>query len=229
MSGQLDYSLAFVAGLLGSGHCIGMCGSLVSAFFMRMGPRAAGILPQLSYHGARIGVYTLVGAIAAGLGVVLVSSGLMGKGQALLQIVAGLVVILLGLDILGWLPFRLPIATLPAAACRGVFTRARDRGTLAAAASGGVLNGLMPCSLTLAMAVKATTAPDPLQGAGLMLAFGLGTIPAMLFVGTVFQKLGAVWRTRLMKGAALFVIALGGLTVYQGARFFRVMITLPNW
>ena len=92
MSGGLDYSLAFVSGILGSGHCVGMCGALVSGFFIKASQAGAGAMSYLAYHGARIGVYTLIGVIAALAGVALVSTGLLGKLQGLLQIAAGLLV-----------------------------------------------------------------------------------------------------------------------------------------
>ena len=229
MDGQLDYGLAFTAGILGSGHCVGMCGSLVSAFFVRMGDAGKGWVPVAAYHGARIGIYTLVGLVAATIGLALVSTGVIGKAQAVLQILAGLVVIVLGLDILGWLPVRLPAIGLPAAAARKLFVAAGSRGPLWGAVTGGVMNGLMPCALTLAMAAKATAAPHPLAGAGLLLAFGLGTLPSMVFVSLVFGRLGARLRGMLLKAAALVVIALGVATLAQGVRFFEVMLPLPNW
>ncbi|MGE4279248.1 MAG: sulfite exporter TauE/SafE family protein [Magnetospirillum sp.] len=229
MDGQLDYGLAFTAGILGSGHCVGMCGSLVSAFFVRMGDAGKGWRPLVAYHGARLGIYTLVGLVAAAIGLALVSTGIIGKAQAILQIVAGLVVIVLGLDILGWLPMRLPAIGLPAAAARKMFAAAGQAGPMRGAALGGVMNGLMPCALTLAMAVKATAAPHPLAGAGLLLAFGLGTLPSMVFVSVVFGRLGARLRGILLKAAALVVIALGVATLSQGIRFFEVMLPLPNW
>ena len=229
MEGQLDYGLAFIAGLLGSGHCVGMCGSLVSAFFVRLGDAGKGWAPVVAYHGTRIFMYTLVGLIAAALGLALVSTGIIGKAQAVLQILAGTVVILLGLDILGWLPMRLPAIGLPAGIARRIFSNAGKRGPIWGAMTGGMMNGLMPCALTLAMAVKATAAPHPVAGAGLMLAFGLGTLPSMIFVSVVFGRLGARLRGVLLKAAAVVVIALGVATILQGARFFEVMLRLPNW
>ena len=95
---EFSYGLAFMTGLLGSGHCLGMCGGLVSSFFMRLGAKA--YAPYLAYHAARVTVYTLIGLAAASLGAVLVQTGIIGKAQGILQIVAGLVVILLGLEIL---------------------------------------------------------------------------------------------------------------------------------
>lgn len=229
MDNTIDYGLAFTAGLLGSGHCVGMCGSLVSAFFVRMGDAGKGIVPVFSYHGSRIGMYTLVGVLAAAVGLALVSTGIIGKAQAILQILAGLVVIVLGLDILGWLPVRVPALGLPASAARHIFASAGRRGPVWGAAAGGVMNGLMPCALTLAMAVKATSAANPLEGGLLMASFGAGTLPSMVFVSVVFGRLGARVRGLLLKGAALVVIVLGVATLMQGVRFFDVMRHLPNW
>jgi hypothetical protein len=230
---ELDLALAFMAGLLGSGHCLGMCGGLCSAFFMRLsggaGSRPLGWLPHAAYHGTRIGVYTLVGALAALVGLALTSTGIIGKAQGILQIVAGVIVILLGLDILGVRGFRIPLLQAPVGLVMRVFMRAADKGPTLGAAAGGLVNGFMPCALTLAMAVKATTAPSVGAGALLMLVFGLGTLPSMLLVSVLFSRLGTKARGRLLQLAAIFVIGLGVATLYQGATFFDVMKNLPNW
>ncbi len=229
MAAELDYSLAFMAGILGSGHCVGMCGSLVSACFVRMGEAGKGTIPAVAYHGARVSVYVLVGFIAAGLGLALVSTGIVGKVQGILQIIAGVIVILLGLDILGWLPRRLPLIGMPMRTFGKYYFAASAKGPLRGAALAGLLNGLMPCALTLAVAVKATAAPQVWQGGLLMLAFGLGTLPSMLFVSLVLGRLGASARGWLLKGAAIVVIVLGVETLIQGLRFFMVMKNLSNW
>ncbi|MFA7617945.1 MAG: sulfite exporter TauE/SafE family protein [Thiohalomonadaceae bacterium] len=220
--------MAFFAGLLGSGHCIGMCGGLVCAFFMRIGQGARGALIYAAYHGARVLVYVIVGVLAGMLGLVLTSTGIVGKTQAILQILAGVIVILLGLDILGIAPWRLRLNFLPTAWLQGAVRLAATR-PVTGAFTGGLINGLMPCSLTLAMAVKATTAQGPLDGGLLMLAFGLGTLPSMLLMSVLLARLGATRRAQLLRVAALFVIALGVATVWQGARYFAVMKGLANW
>lgn len=226
--GTATLGMAFLAGLLGSGHCIGMCGGLVCAFFLRMHEGARQPLTYAAYHGARVSVYVLVGVLAGLLGLVLTSTGIVGKAQALLQILAGAVVILLGLDILGASPWRMRLNLLPTAWLHGAVNLAARR-PVAGAAAGGLVNGLMPCSLTLAMAVKATTVEGPFAGGLLMLAFGLGTLPSMLLVSVLLARLGATRRAQLLKLAALFVIALGIATMWQGATYFSVMKGLANW
>ena len=218
---EFSYALAFMTGLLGSGHCLGMCGGLVSAFFMKLGAR--GPAPYLAYHAARVSVYALIGLVAALLGAVIVASGGVGLAQGVLQIVAGIVVILLGLDLLGVSPIRNSLGFAPLAWLRRQFAVATQKGPVVGAMIGGAINGLMPCSMTMAMAVQATTAPSPPEGALLLLAFGAGTLPSMLSASFLFGKLGPRLRGWLLKGAALFVIALGASTLWQGVRFYLVM------
>ena len=221
---EFSYWLAFMTGILGSGHCLGMCGGLVSSFFIRLG--AKGIWPYLAYHGARVGIYTIVGFIAASLGAVLISTGQFGKLQGVLQIIAGIVVILLGLDLLGVSPIRNKLSFAPVAWLRKQFGLAVQKGPVVGALIGGAINGLMPCSMTMAMAVKATTAPSIIEGGLLMLAFGAGTLPSMLSASFLFGRLGVRTRGWLLKGAALFVIALGVSTLWQGIRYYSVMRNL---
>ncbi len=221
---EFSYWLAFMTGLLGSGHCLGMCGGLVSAFFMKL--NAKGVAPYLAYNAARLAIYAVVGLIAALLGTVLVATGRVGLAQGVLQIVAGLVVILLGFDLLGLSPIRNSIGFVPMAWLRRQFAAATQKGPVVGAAIGGAINGLMPCSMTMAMAVQATTAPSPPEGMLLMLAFGAGTLPAMFSASFLFGKLGPRLRGWLLKGAALFVIALGLSTLWSGVRFYLVMYKL---
>jgi len=219
-----SYGAAFMVGLLGSGHCLGMCGGLVSAFFMKL--QARGPWPYLTYHFARIAVYAVVGLLAALLGAALVSTGRLGLAQGVLQIVAGALVIVLGFDLLGLSPIRNAWGFAPLAWLRRQFMTATQKGPIVGALIGGAINGLMPCSMTMAMAVQATTAPSPPAGMLLMLAFGAGTLPSMLSASVLFGKLGPRLRGWLLKGAALFVIALGISTFWQGLRFFLVMFKL---
>jgi sulfite exporter TauE/SafE len=221
---EYSYWAAFLVGLLGSGHCIGMCGGLVSGCFMKL--QAKGPRPYAAYHASRIAIYAGVGLIAALLGTVLVASGMTGLAQGVLQIIAGAIVILLGLDLLGVSPIRNTYGFAPMAWLRKQFVTASQKGPVLGAAISGAINGLMPCSMTMAMAVKATTAASPPEGMLLMLAFGAGTLPSMLFASVLFGKFGPKLRGGLQKLAALFVIALGVATLWQGLRFYLVMYKL---
>ncbi len=218
-AGGFDYGLAFMAGVLGSGHCVGMCGALVSGCFMKPG-MSKSYFPYLAYQLARISVYALVGLAAATLGVVLVSSGVFGQIQSILQMFIGVVVIILAFGILGWIPFQGSVRLLPMNVLRRGYAESRSKGPLLGAALAGVLNGLMPCPLTFAMAVKATSATTIVEGGLLMLAFGAGTLPTMLFVSVAFGKMSSHFRGLMLKSAALVMIAMGCYTLYMGLSFY---------
>jgi sulfite exporter TauE/SafE len=220
-AGSVDYSLAFIAGFLGSGHCLGMCGALVSGYFMNSG-KSRSYWPYLAYQFARISVYTLVGMAAASLGIVLVAGGLFGQVQSILQMFIGIVVIFLALGILGWIPFQGAVRLLPMQVLRKGFASSRTKGPVVGAMIAGFLNGLMPCPLTFAMAVKATTASSVLEGGALMLAFGAGTLPMMVFVSIAFGKISANIRGLMLKAAALIMIFMGANTFYRGLSFYVV-------
>lgn len=214
-----DYSLAVMAGFLGSGHCLGMCGALVSGYFMKHRGQS-GYWPYLAYQLTRISVYVMIGMIAAALGVVLVSSGLFGKIQSLLQVFIGAIVIVLALGVIGWIPFQGSIRLIPMQALRKGYATASHKGPVLGAMIAGLLNGLMPCPLTFAMAVKATTATSIQEGGALLLAFGAGTLPMMLFISVAFGKLSAKLRGLMLKSAALIMMLMGFNTVHKGLSFY---------
>ncbi len=214
-----DYTLAFIAGVLGSGHCLGMCGALVSGYFMNSG-KTRSYLPYLAYQLTRISVYATVGMAAAALGFVLVSSGIFGKVQSILQMSIGTVVILLAMGILGWIPWQGSFRLIPMNLLRKGYASSRSKGPVLGAMTAGFLNGLMPCPLTFAMAVKATSAATIVEGGALMLAFGAGTLPTMLLVSVAFGKLGAKVRGLMLKSAAFIMIFMGLNTFYNGLSFY---------
>jgi hypothetical protein len=227
VSAGFDYGLAFMAGVLGSGHCLGMCGALVSGYFMNAG-KSKSYTPYFFYQFARIFVYMLVGFAAAALGVVLVSSGVFGKVQSVLQMTIGAVVIILAFGILGWIPFQGSFRLLPMKLLRKGYASSRTKGPIVGASIAGLMNGLMPCPLTFAMAVKATTAPSILEGGALMLTFGAGTLPTMLFISFAFGRMSASVRGLMLKLAAFIMIAMGCNTIYMGLMSYNPHTFMHN-
>lgn len=214
-----DYTLAFIAGFLGSGHCLGMCGALVSGYFIKTGT-VRSIWPYLAYQATRLCTYGLVGMSAAALGVVLISNGMFGTMQSILQMLIGGIVIVLALGILGLLPFQGTLRLIPMQSLHLGYSIARRKSPVPSAMMMGLLNGLMPCPLTFAMAVKATTAHTLLEGGALMLVFGAGTLPMMLFISIAFSKISSKIRGLMLKLAALVMIAMGANTINKGLEFY---------
>ncbi|GAB4293434.1 MAG: sulfite exporter TauE/SafE family protein [Thiohalomonadaceae bacterium] len=227
MNGEFTYALAFLTGLLGAGHCLGMCSGLAGGFAAHQGGWRHP-LPLLTYHGSRIVVYVLLGSLGAALGRVLVQTGVLGKVQGQLIIVAGLVIIVLGLGIAGLLPWLAPKRCATDNNTVQVLRRLpRWRQRLAPLVA-GVLNGLVPCSLVFSVAIRATATADPLRAGLLMLCFGLGTLPVMATITAVSGHIGHRVQGFAQRLAGVAVIVLGAWTVYEGVIFYQVMSGLAN-
>ena len=229
MTQGLTLTLAFATGLFGALHCLGMCSGIAGGIFVH---RAFGsrVLPVLQFHAARILVYSLLGVAGATLGRVLVQTGLVGKAQGVLMMAAGALIVAMGLDLLGLFGRR-----------REVPSRTPTRGSEVMLSDGapparpwlpvlaGAVNGFVPCSLVFSVAVKAAATADPLRAAGLMTAFGLGTLPTMGLVSLTGMMIGAKLRGLFARLAAAGVVVLGLWTLYEGAVFFDIMRGLGNW
>lgn len=225
MNPELTLPLAFLTGVLGAFHCLGMCSGLAGGYFVC---RGSGVGAVLSYHGARILVYGVLGSAGALVGRVLVQQGLLGKGQGLLMMLAGLVIVLLGLSRLrplaGWNSLRAGPAPRRELACGAVPPRPGP--WLAALAGAG--NGLVPCGLTVSIAIAAAATADPVRAGLLMLVFGLGTLPTMALVSLLGTAIGRYTQGWFATLASITVVVLGLWTLYQGWIFFDIIRGLSN-
>lgn len=229
MTAELPLGLAFFTGLLGALHCLGMCSGLAGGYFLC---RGGGIGALMLYHAARILTYGVLGMAGALSGRVLVQQGGFGKGQGLLMIAAGLVIVLLGLS--RWWPLpgsgganHGPSGMVPKALrLKSPACETPPRPWLAAIA--GAMNGLVPCSLTASIAIAGAATADPWRASLLMAAFGLGTLPTMVLVSLVGTSIGRSARGLYAALAGLTVIALGLWTIYEGWVFFDIIRGLSN-
>jgi uncharacterized protein len=224
VNASFGYTLAFATGWVGGPHCLGMCGGLAGGFFAGYGWQRRGWSIAL-YHAARLSVYSVLGAAGAMLGRVLAQSGAVGKGQGLLMIGAGILVILMGLYRWG-LPWRRERAAAPTVACVAPPLPAGPR--IWAPLMAGTLNGFVPCSLVFSVALQAAASADPLRAALLMLAFGLGTLPLMGTVAGLGAWLGGRAHGLGAKLSGLTMVALGGWTLYEGWVFYDIMRGLAD-
>jgi uncharacterized protein len=206
----------FLSGFLGSlGHCLGMCGPLVTMFGVQVrGRRLAGLLYHLLYHAGRVGVYALFGALVGGLGSVLGLGDSFGKVAGTVSLFLGLGVVLLGLGYLGWLPLG-RIEGGGAWLSRAMGWALRQGGSLRVLAL-GALNGLLPCGLVYSALLVAASTGGLLMGAAGMIAFGLGTLPALLVVGVGAGALSARVRQVFVRVAGLLIVLVGVQLVLRG-------------
>ena len=220
------YLVIFAAGFLGSFHCIGMCGGFACALGRDPRGGAATVQRHLLYNLGRLTTYCFLGALAGALGeVVATSQGAMAPpltapldiAQRILSVVAGLLMIAMALQFFG-----LFHAFHRAAIGFGGSTLAMSlRSLLATRGRGGpialgVINGFLPCPLVYAFAAQAGSTAAPLAGVLVMLAFGLGTFPAMLMMGGIGRALAPAWRQRGVWLAGCSILLLGVITVGRG-------------
>lgn len=203
---------AFVFGLMGGAHCIGMCGGIMSALTfavppsMRRPARMGGLL--LSYNLGRIASYMAAGALVAALGTLISLSPL---ARQVLQGLAALMLILMALYIANWWKGLLRVEAVGKRLWRHlepVGRRLMPVVHFPQAFALGTIWGWLPCGLVYSMLAWSLAIAQPLQGALLMGAFGLGTLPALLATGLAAHKLSHLIRhpaTRTL--AALTIIA----------------------
>ncbi len=179
---EIAFATAFVAGLLGSGHCLAMCGGIATALGTAGGARGNALL----YQAGRLTSYALAGAIAGGVGAAAGFAFTVSRWSAILRLATALIVIVIGLDIsLGtsrltrWL--RAP-ERWGAQLWRRLSPRARaftPSSPRPRALVLGLLWGWLPCGLVYSVLIAAAVAGSASRGGATMIAFGLGTLPAM--------------------------------------------------
>ncbi len=173
----------FVTGLLTSVHCVAMCGGINISQSVGAGGKTGGLKNPLLYNLGRVISYTVVGAIVGGLGSVLFLSQTV---KAVILVIAAAGMLLMGLSMLGWLPWWL-VPRLPAALSKKVRRAKTGEGPFIV----GLLNGLMPCGPLQAMQLYALASGSAISGALAMLLFSLGTVPLMFGAGVLLSSLKA--------------------------------------
>ncbi|WP_127471722.1 sulfite exporter TauE/SafE family protein [Thiomicrorhabdus aquaedulcis] len=217
------YITAFVVGILGGVHCLGMCGGVVGALTFSLEPRVQRSWPrmmlfQLAYNFGRIGGYAIMGALFGLLGAQLGSLVTFLPVQQALQVLAGVFMISLGLYLGGWWFGVVQIERLGAklwSRIQPLANKLTPIKRLDQAWLYGTVWGWLPCGLVYSMLIMALSAGSALQGGLVMLAFGLGTIPNLLLMGVFafyFTKLTRMVLVRQLAG--LSVIGLGLWQIY---------------
>lgn len=227
---MVDLWLIAALGFVGSfGHCAGMCGPLAIAFSLSQADDSAEKTPSLWFHVVlnlgRIVSYIAVGALLGGVGSLLVAGGqFAGVGSALRQGIAiftGLLLIWLGVrhihpDFLPPLPFIHPLSQ---GATHQRFSSAMARLSLHSRwwtpALLGSLWGLIPCGFLYTAQLKAAETSSPFMGAATMAMFGLGTLPTMLGVGLLMERMGGDRRSQLFRIGGWITLMIGVLTLLR--------------
>ncbi|MBM5570419.1 MULTISPECIES: sulfite exporter TauE/SafE family protein [Deefgea] len=187
---ELDFVALFLAGLLGGGHCAGMCGGVVAAFSSQL---PAG--PKLPYHlgfnlGRLLG-YALIGAILGGLAGITALSQLQSL-KSVLFVLANVLLIALGLYIAGWSRWLVRIERIGQPVWQRIqplLRRLLPIRSVWHTPMIGFLWGWIPCGLVYTASLAALSTGSASKGVGVMLAFGIGTLPNLLLIGLFASRL----------------------------------------
>jgi len=220
MSDSLIY-MAFVTGLLGTGHCIGMCGGLVSALSLSEAGRQGGWFFHLLYNLGRISTYTFIGAVVGWLGSALAYTDHFKMVTRSLLIGSDVFVILVGLGTAGlftWINVSKLDFPGPMKAMTLAVAGLRRLPPAISALPLGLLFGFIPCGYLYAVAITAAQSASVATGALMLFAFGLGTAPSLLLFGGAAHWLSGRARTWMLRTAGLVVAAMGVINLIKHMR-----------
>ncbi len=215
------FTAAFMLGLLGGAHCITMCGGLASALGMQTARSAGGPLPLIiCYNLGRLISYSLAGLILGLAGLWLSQQVL---GLQVLRTLAGIMLILMGCYLGQWFNGLMFTEKLGQWLWRYISPLGKNFLPVRNARSAlmvGLVWGWLPCGLVYSALVYASMQAHPAGSALTMLAFGAGTLPAMLLTGFFAQQLKALiqrsW-VRQVSGVAMILFGLWTLPAVHGA------------
>nr|WP_219736060.1 MULTISPECIES: sulfite exporter TauE/SafE family protein [Pseudomonas] len=208
---------ALVLGLLGGGHCLGMCGGLMGALTLAIPPeqRSRRLRLLLAYNLGRIFSYASAGLLLGLAGwAVARSPAALG-----LRVVAALLLIAMGLYLAGWWSGLTRIEALGRGLWRHiqpVASRLLPVSSLPRALLLGALWGWLPCGLVYSTLLWAASQGNAGYSAALMLAFGLGTWPVLLATGLAAERVNALLRRRSVRVAGGVLVMLFGVWTLPG-------------
>ena len=213
---------AFLVGLLGGTHCLGMCGGIVGALSTGLTgqvreSRRRYLAAQLAYNAGRIGSYSFAGLLAGAFAGQVGEAGIL-EGMPVGRYLAGVIMILFGVYLAGW---RHTLLFLEKAGARlWKYLEPLGRRWLPVRHAGqafllGLVWGWLPCGMVYAALAMALASGSAAGGAMTMLAFGLGTLPTLLTVGLAYNALRRFLQDRRVRIAAgILVILLGLLMMF---------------
>lgn len=213
MTLELLMSAALAAGFFGSGHCFGMCGPVVVLLEGHDTATPHYRLRRLLYNIGRLSFYMLLGLVAGATGTVLTTVAGADIALMALRLIAALLVIAIGVNLVFLTRVFSFLEKGGAVIWRRMAPLAKQVLPISSPASAlgaGFIWGALPCGLVYSSVAIAASSGRALDGAAIMFAFWLGTLPALLLAGSSVHKLsGVVHRPLLRRIAGLLLIAAG--------------------
>lgn len=209
---ELDLLLISLTGLLSAPHCIGMCGGIISTWTLTS--KESLFKTLFAYNTGRIITYTAVGGFMGFVGSFVEAAGKIVGFQGIANILGGILIIL-------WIlkKYTLPIDKLNPMVIPGArkwLGENRKKHDFFSVFSSGLLLGFIPCGLTYTMHMKAASTSSVLDGMLTLFFFGLGTLPALIFVGLFSSFLKKAFRTRILFLANCLAFYIGFISIMRG-------------
>ena len=223
-----DVAMLLVMGLtISLGHCVGMCGPLVTAFSVSSRTRGHGnralLARSLVYHLGRVASYCVIGALFGWLG----ESFFVAEGgrqvQGGLSIAIAVLMLLVAMSLAGWVPALRWLESGrwgQAMGCR--IRELLDAPSLGHCFLLGSANGWLPCGPVLAAAMTAAATGSPWMGIVAMLLFGTATIPVLVILGMGTGQLGLRARVLFHRIGAIVIVLIALQLVLRGLAVFGV-------
>lgn len=210
---EIDYFYAFIVGLLGSGHCMGMCGGITTMLTSTL-PSEDKSKPFfiLAYNIGRITSYSIIGGIAGLTGSLAVKN--VGLPIISLKIVAGIFLILLGLYIGRWLMLLTNVELIGKKLWRYLQPLSKHLLPVKSIKQSMLLGGLwgwLPCGLVYSTLTWSLASGSMINGALIMLCFGLGTLPALLTMSFSVIKVQHLLNNQYVKKLVAILLIIYGI------------------
>ncbi|WP_435138979.1 sulfite exporter TauE/SafE family protein [Formosa sp. A9] len=208
------YISAFIFGLLGSLHCIGMCGPIALLLPVNQSSSTKKFVQIFIYHFGRLLAYAMIGCVFGILGKGLYIFGLQQK----LSIIIGICLIVIVL--IPYKTFNKYNASKPIykvlSRVKSAMGKALQKKTPDTFLTIGFLNGFLPCGLVYIAVLSSIATAAPLKGSLYMMLFGLGTIPLMTAAVYLGNRLSAFAKQRVQKLIPVFVIIIAVFFIVRG-------------
>ena len=208
---------ALILGLLGGGHCLGMCGGLMGALTLAIPAEQRGrrLRLLLAYNLGRVLSYAAAGLLLGLAGWAVANS----PAASVMRVLAALLLIAMGLYLAGWWSGLTRIEALGRGLWRHIQPLTRRFMPVTSLPRALILGGLwgwLPCGLVYSTLLWASSQGSPADSALLMLAFGLGTWPVLLATGLAAERITALLRKRGVRVAGGLLVMLFGLWTLPG-------------
>ncbi len=228
---MFDLVSPLIFGLVGSVHCLGMCGPLVLAYSLHLRPGEVvepprfcpgGVAHHLAFHTGRLLTYGLLGALAAGITRIPVFHQVFAGLRSSVSLGGGIIMAIFGVLLLGAGRIRLPSFPVPGPGriMGRVFPRLLSSRGVSPKVALGLLSGFLPCMFSFAMIVKAAATGSPSIGFLTMFLFGVGTAPVLFFTGLSASLISFKMRFLGERVAGGMLMVMGVMLIIRGGRYF---------